>query len=313
MSGIGSCPPGGRVKCLTGIGGWKMVHLSTGVISTAVIGPNSLFREGLKRVLLSPYQAKTVAEAVDSVQQIAELDLIVLISGTDQAALLAEVRRAKEENARARIVVISDVDTSEVVSQLLIAGADGYLLRTISLEALLASLDVVMLGGTVVLPTSRSAFAIESTDCARLDKGGVEAEIPKLDAEPEYKKLSDREMEILLCLTKGESNKQIARKFEITEATVKVHLKAILRKIRVSNRTQAAVWAHRNYVERPARLPQTTPLDFGQDACRGSAARKRYETLHEDGLRQSVVVQEGVLVVADTPSAYGFSCPPDAA
>lgn len=289
-----------------------MVQWSTGVISTAVIGPNSLFREGLKRVLHSPYQARAVAETVDSVQQIVELDLIVLIAAADQAALLAEVRRAKEEYMRARVVVISDIDTSEVVSQLLVAGADGYLLRTISLEALLASLDVVMLGGTVVLPTPRSAFAIESTDGAYLDKGGVEAEIPKLDVEAEYKKLSDREMEILLCLTKGESNKQIARKFEIAEATVKVHLKAILRKIRVSNRTQAAVWAHRNYVARPARLPQTAPLDFSQAAGQGSI-EQRYETSHEDRLRQSVGVQEGVLIVADTPSAYGFSCPPEAA
>ena len=275
-----------------------MIQLSTKVIYTAVIGPNSLFREGLARVLRSPYQAKIVAETVDTVQQIGELDLIVIVAGADQAALLAELRRAKEENAPARVVVVGDIDPPEIASQLLVAGADGYLLRTVSLEALLASLDVVMLGGTVVLPTPRSAFAIGSADCAYVDTGSVEAEIPKLDAEAEYKKLSDREMEVLLCLTKGESNKQIARKFGIAEATVKVHLKAILRKIRVSNRTQAAVWAHRNYVARPARLPKTAPLDFGE---------------HEDRLRPSIVVPEGVLVVPDMPSALGFSCSAEAA
>lgn len=231
-------------------------RLSTGVISTALIGPNSLFREGLKRVLHPPYQVKAVAETIDFVQQIAELNLVILIAGADQADLPAQVRRVKEQNASARVVVISDLDTSEVLRPLLVASADGYLLKTISLEALLASLNIVMLGGTVVLPTPRNAFPIESTDGTGLDKDGIEAEISRPNTEV-YKKLTDREMEILLCLTKGASNKQIARKFTITEATVKVHLKAILRKIRVSNRTQAAVWAHHNYIARPAHPPQT--------------------------------------------------------
>ena len=56
-------------------------------------------------------------------------------------------------------------------------------------------------------------------------------------------KFSTREIEILDCLTRGEANKFIARRFAIAEATVKVHVKAILRKIRAKNRTQAAIWA----------------------------------------------------------------------
>ena len=69
-------------------------------------------------------------------------------------------------------------------------------------------------------------------------------------SEPEHqrtlRKFSNREAEILECLTRGEANKLIARKFDITEATVKVHIKAILRKIQVKNRTQAAIWAQAN-------------------------------------------------------------------
>jgi two-component system nitrate/nitrite response regulator NarL len=58
--------------------------------------------------------------------------------------------------------------------------------------------------------------------------------------------LSTREKSILRCLTEGHSNKCIARKINITEATVKVHVKAILRKIQVENRTQAAIWGMNN-------------------------------------------------------------------
>ena len=60
--------------------------------------------------------------------------------------------------------------------------------------------------------------------------------------------LSQRERQILVCLTRGESNKLIARNCSLAEATVKVHLKAILRKIAVRNRTQAALWALTHYV-----------------------------------------------------------------
>jgi two-component system nitrate/nitrite response regulator NarL len=60
---------------------------------------------------------------------------------------------------------------------------------------------------------------------------------------PATLKLSDREIQILDGLVRGQANKVIARKCDITEATVKVHMKSILRKIRVGNRTQAAIWA----------------------------------------------------------------------
>ena len=67
--------------------------------------------------------------------------------------------------------------------------------------------------------------------------------------------LSPREQSILRCLTEGDSNKSIARKIDIAEATVKVHMKAILRKIRVHNRTQAAIWGMNN--RSPARTTNT--------------------------------------------------------
>ncbi len=67
-------------------------------------------------------------------------------------------------------------------------------------------------------------------------------------------KLSAREAEILGCLTKGEANKVIARRLDITEATIKVHVKAILRKIGATNRTQAAMWASQR-LPRQGRAP----------------------------------------------------------
>jgi DNA-binding NarL/FixJ family response regulator len=61
-----------------------------------------------------------------------------------------------------------------------------------------------------------------------------------------HHQLSEREIQILKDLVKGHANKVIARTYDITEATVKVHVRTILRKIRVGNRTQAAIWAREN-------------------------------------------------------------------
>jgi DNA-binding CsgD family transcriptional regulator len=75
----------------------------------------------------------------------------------------------------------------------------------------------------------------------------AQAHVPTFDHTS--RTLSGREMGILRCLMQGESNKIIARQFDITEATVKAHIKAILRKICVRNRTQAAVWAHNHLLD----------------------------------------------------------------
>ena len=66
--------------------------------------------------------------------------------------------------------------------------------------------------------------------------------------------LSPREMQILRHLLDGDSNKLIGKHLDITEATVKVHLKSLLRKIGVANRTQAAIWAMNNGVEKQERV-----------------------------------------------------------
>jgi two-component system, NarL family, nitrate/nitrite response regulator NarL len=78
--------------------------------------------------------------------------------------------------------------------------------------------------------------------------------VPILDHMPQ--KLSQQETRVLRCLVQGESNKIIAREFDIAEATVKVHIKAILRKISVRNRTQAAIWAQ-------SHLTNTVPIANG--------------------------------------------------
>jgi two-component system nitrate/nitrite response regulator NarL len=113
------------------------------------------------------------------------------------------------------------------------AGLDGYLLSDLSPAALVQSLQLVLLGEKV-FPTSLAALLVSGlTDNVVTMPGGGRG-------------LSEREGQILRFLVHGESNKMIANHLGITEATVKVHLKTVLRKIGALNRTQAAIWALNN-------------------------------------------------------------------
>jgi len=115
--------------------------------------------------------------------------------------------------------------------------ADGYILNDISAEALMRSIDLVMLGEKI-FPTaminiiSNAKQPWERRTNSLQNRNG--------------NSLSKRETQVLGCLANGDSNKVIANNLAITDSTVKVHLKAILRKLSVTNRTQAALWAVSN-------------------------------------------------------------------
>ena len=114
-----------------------------------------------------------------------------------------------------------------------------------SCDAFIKSIELVAMGETVFPPAFLS-FALDSkTDLGRKATQPDESEraVFVTTEDTVASQLSPREKSILRCLIEGDSNKSIARKIDIAEATVKVHVKAILRKVRVQNRTQAAIWA----------------------------------------------------------------------
>ncbi len=137
-----------------------------------------------------------------------------------------QVKEIKDRHPSNKVVMLVDkYDLQEVLGAYR-SGVDAYLIKSISFEVLLKTLDLVILGESV-FPAA--------VLCSQSGKG------TPADLRPS-EILSNRELAILRCLMDGSPNKVIARQLDIVEATVKVHIKAILRKIRVKNRTQAAVW-----------------------------------------------------------------------
>jgi two-component system, NarL family, nitrate/nitrite response regulator NarL len=205
-------------------------------VNTLLIGRNRLFLEGLKSLLReSSFDVRGDIPCVGDLEDIGadEAPELVLIElRGDVGELVHELRQLREEMPETPVVVLTDERDPRALAACLNAGADAFLLKDISLEALIHSLKLAMLGQKV-MPTDMAAALINGAGGLQQMNGkGVES----------YG-LSDREMEILRCLVQGDANKVIANRLNITEATVKVHMKSLLRKIKVGNRTQAAIWA----------------------------------------------------------------------
>jgi len=234
----------------------------------------SLFRDGLRQNLsksrFSPIRLfPTVNDDVERNLQFAEDGLWIL--GVDHFGPDTEtlVREVKDSNRTLKIVVLAAAQDEGEIIRALNAGVSGYLSEDITSDHLLKSLELILLGKTVMSPFRTIASTETSSQGevnARTEAANAISQLPNNpgfgDNAPDglpgensasespgdvERGLSRRELLILRSLTEGASNKVIARKLVITESTVKVHMKAILRKLRLQNRTQAALWA-RNHL-----------------------------------------------------------------
>ncbi|MFN3399229.1 MAG: LuxR C-terminal-related transcriptional regulator [Ferrovibrio sp.] len=204
------------------------------------IDRNQLFREGLRRILDG--SSYNIAHGISSVAEgIAQILThqpgMVIIDTAGYGDVLVELMLSiRGVPTPPRVVILTDAVGIPRLASALSAGVDGYLLKDMSSEALKQSLNLVVMGEKV-FPTDLAHLLINSRHIGQNEKV---ADRPG--------QLSDRESEILACLVNGQSNKVIASQLRITEGTVKVHLKGVLKKIHVTNRTQAAIWALQNGV-----------------------------------------------------------------
>lgn len=217
----------------------------TPTIGTLLIGTAGLSRDGLVRILDAHGYA-----VLDGYETMAEIDpasdpALVLLSDFGAAQVAdGTIGLLRSMFPRARIVVLTDMRDPATFRSALKMGAQACLDRVTRPEALIKSLNVVM-RGNIVMPMDAVPHLGGDGAQVRLSVQNASAEMP-----PGARALSNREIEILACLADGQSNKLIARRFAIAEATVKIHVKGILRKINVQNRTQAAVWVLKHGVPR---------------------------------------------------------------
>jgi DNA-binding NarL/FixJ family response regulator len=220
--------------------------------ATVLVGPSALLREGLA-CILGAADFRIVASGFH-VQDVVPTSqhqslLLVIDSADDPNALVAEIELFKEQHPSGRVAVLTDHYLLGDMVSAFAAGANLYFAKFVSCDAFIKALELIMLGETILPP--QLLALIGGNDREREGPSTAIDQKIHRDASPPTRtddtpRLSVREKCILRCMVEGDSNKVIARKIEIAEATVKVHVKAILRKIRVHNRTQAAIWAMNN-------------------------------------------------------------------
>ena len=244
-----------------------------------VTHPSPLLHNGLRQLLAkSRFRPVRIATTLtdDLESYLVSLDSGVWLTGIERspAATNALVRKVVVANPRVKTIIMAVSEEPEDIVAALKAGACGYLRQDVAGETLLKSLDLIAHGEMIVHPqlVSLEMVHVNGQTSENLDDAAAYVLTngrPALThtAEPrstlvavkleesndnhvsDVPSLSRREMLILRMLMQGASNKTIARNLVITESTVKVHMKAILRKLRLQNRTQAAIWARNNVNE----------------------------------------------------------------
>jgi len=220
----------------------------TDPIKVIIVDDHPLFRQGLRDVLETNPTMKVVGEAADgevAIEIVNEIkpDVVLMDINLPTINGLQVTRRIKNQLPNCKVIVITGYDDDEQVFHALRAGASAYCSKDVPPEALIG-----------IIHTVRDGYYVVEDKTMRYDEllDWIDQKIGRLsgplisESDELFQPLSPREMEILEHVTRGLSNKEIAYKLGISHQTVKNHMTAILRKLRVDDRTQAAVYALRH-------------------------------------------------------------------
>ncbi len=201
-----------------------------------IVDDHPLMRKGLTQLFAMEADLQVVAEAASGAEALTQVaahqpDLVILDLNMTGMSGIDTLKALRDAGCQARIVMHTVSDNQEDVTRALRAGADGYLLKDMEPESLIDAVREILDGQVAVSPQLSAAMA-------RALRGN-EPPPAQLSA------LTEREQQILRLIAEGHSNKVIGRKLDIAEATVKVHVKHLLKKLNMRSRVEAAIWVVR--------------------------------------------------------------------
>jgi two-component system NarL family response regulator len=191
-------------------------------VRVLIVDDQALFREALATLLEVQPEIEVVGEAGDGEQAVrlcADLrpDVVLMDLRMPEMEGVEAVRRIRELDPQARVIVLTTYDADEDIARALQAGAKAYILKDIAADALVACVREVLAGKTYLAPTAAAKLAERVTQV----------------------QLTPRELAALRLLANGQSNKEIATSLGISERTVKTHLAHLFEKLGVTSRTEA--------------------------------------------------------------------------
>ncbi len=216
-------------------------------IRVLIADDHALLREGLRRVLEFESEIEVVGEAADGLQAVERArellpDVVVLDINMPGLDGIEVTRRIKRECPAAQIVVLTIHDDDQYVFEVVKAGAQGYVLKDIEPGQIVEAIKTVRRGESFIPSNLMSKVLGEFKRMSGELAAGVAAHDPGV----EEGRLTEREREILRAIAQGLTNREIADRFYISEKTVKNHVSNLLRKLHLTDRTQAAIYAIKN-------------------------------------------------------------------
>lgn len=213
------------------------------IIRIALVDDHTLFRSGLKALLSRQADFEIVGEASDGLEGVklveqVKPDLVLLDLDMPVMNGREALAQIMETNPDVTVLMLTVSEDGEDLTECMRLGASGYLLKKIDADFLLQSIRRAVAGDNVISPEMTSALLMR----LRTDKPTPPA--------PGIESLTLRERETLAWLTRGVSNKEIARELDLAESTVKVHVQSVLRKLNIRSRVQAAVFAVEHHLDK---------------------------------------------------------------
>jgi DNA-binding NarL/FixJ family response regulator len=222
-------------------------------IRVLIADDQELVRAGFSMIIDSRDDLEVVGEAGDGVQAIALVrsarpDVVLMDVRMPRMDGIEATRQLALSGSPARVIMLTTFDLDEPVFAALRAGASGFLLKDTRPDDLAEAVRVVARGDALLAPTVTRRL---------LDR--FAGELPGGQKPPSLAALSEREVEVLRLVARAMSNDEIAAELVLSRATVKTHLSAILFKLGLRDRVQAAVLAYEVGLVRPGTDPRTRP------------------------------------------------------
>lgn len=198
---------------------------------------HKMVREGIKQLLELNNSISVVGMAADGIECMSlleeeEADVLLLDINMPNKNGLETLEEIKKNNTKVKVIFLTVHNEVDYLLKAVEIGADGYILKDSGSAELINAIQIVMNGESYIqpdmIPILNSKMVVRNSDREKI------------------KGLTKRELEVLVLVSEGMFNKEIADKLSISERTVKNHISSIFKKIDVSDRTQAAVFAIRN-------------------------------------------------------------------
>jgi DNA-binding NarL/FixJ family response regulator len=231
-------------------------------IRVAICDDHPVVRQGL-RSFLTAQGFEVVGEAGDGEAALRLVDerrpdvllTDLVMPGVDGVEAIRRIREAGHDRQDLGILVLTSFSGADQVIPAIRAGADGYLLKDAEASALADAIRAVHRGEPMLAPAAAAVVMAKLVDADGADDAAP-ADAPAVNpSDPGLDQLTAREREVLAALGRGLTNRQLAEELYISEKTVKTHVSSLLAKLRLPDRTQAALYAVRVGLADPRRTP----------------------------------------------------------